>query len=56
VAAAELDGNIMKLSTDGELKKEWVERSLDMARLIGMSDLAPVDEIYVTMFRPVPTT
>lgn len=55
VAAAELDGNIMKLSTDGELRKEWMERALDMAKLIGMTDLAPVDQIYTTQFRPVPT-
>jgi len=55
VAAAELDGNIMKLSTDGEIRKEWMERSLDMAKLIGMTNLAPVEDIYVTTFRPVPT-
>jgi NitT/TauT family transport system substrate-binding protein len=55
VAAAELDGNIMHLSTTGEMKKEWMERSLDMARLIGMTNLAPVEDIYVTTFRPVPT-
>ena len=48
VAAAELDGNIMKLSTDGEFSKEWMERALDMARLIGMTDLAPVEDIYIT--------
>lgn len=55
IAAAELDGNIVKLSTSGEFKKEWMERSLDMARLIGMTNLAPVNDIYVTTFRPVPT-
>ena len=56
IAAAELDGNIVKLSSTGEFKKEWMERSLDMARLIGMTSLAPVDDIYVTKFKPVPTT
>jgi NitT/TauT family transport system substrate-binding protein len=55
VAAAELDGNIMKLSTDGEIRKEWMERSLEMAKLIGMTNLAPVEDIYLTTFRPVPT-
>ena len=55
VAAAELDGNIMKLSVDGEIKKEWMERSLEMAKLIGMTNLAPVEDIYITTFRPVPT-
>ena len=55
IAAAELDGNIVKLSTDGEFRKEWMDRSLEMARLIGMTSLAPVDQIYVTSFKPVPT-
>ena len=55
IAAAELDGNIVKLSTSGEFKNEWMERALDMARLIGMTKLAPVNDIYVTSFKPVPT-
>ena len=55
IAAMELDGNIMKLSADGEIRKEWMERSLEMAKLIGMTNLAPVEDIYVTKFRPVPT-
>ncbi|HEX2215213.1 MAG TPA: ABC transporter substrate-binding protein [Xanthobacteraceae bacterium] len=55
VAAAELDENIMNLSTTGEYQKEWLERSLEMAKLIGMTDLAPVEQIYTTKFRPVPT-
>ena len=28
----------------------------EMARLIGMKDLAPVEQAYVTNFKPVPTT
>ncbi|MFZ5779181.1 MAG: ABC transporter substrate-binding protein [Pseudomonadota bacterium] len=55
IAAAELDGNIKKLSKDGHFEKEWMERALEMARMIGMKDLAPVDQIYVTNFKPVPT-
>src|SRR2546421_4514708 len=55
IAEAELDGNIVKLSKDGEMQKDWMVRALDMARLIGMSDLAPVEDIYTTQFRPVPT-
>jgi NitT/TauT family transport system substrate-binding protein len=55
IAAAELDGNIVKLSTDGEFRKEWMDRSLEMARLIGMTSLAPVEQIYVSSFKPVPT-
>ena len=55
IAEAELDGNIVKLSKDGEMQKDWMVRALDMARLIGMTDLAPVEDIYLTMFKPVPT-
>jgi len=55
IAARELDGNIKKLSVTGEIKLEWMERALDMARLIGMKDLAPVKEIFLTQFKPVPT-
>lgn len=55
IATAELDGNIVKLSATGEFRKEWMERSLEMAKLIGMTSLAPVNDIYVTAFKPVPT-
>jgi NitT/TauT family transport system substrate-binding protein len=55
IAAAELDGNIAKLSTTGEFRPEWMERAMEMAKLIGMTDLAPVADAYVTRFRPVPT-
>ena len=55
IAAAELDGNIVKLSTTGEFRKEWMDRALEMARLIGMKDLAPVEQSYVSSFKPVPT-
>jgi NitT/TauT family transport system substrate-binding protein len=55
VAAAELDGNLLKLSTTGEMKTEWMSRALDLARLVGMTDLAPVQDTFVTTFKPVPT-
>jgi len=55
IAAAELDGNIVKLSVNGEFRKDWMDRALEMARLIGMNQLAPVDQIYVSSFKPVPT-
>jgi NitT/TauT family transport system substrate-binding protein len=55
IAAAELDGNIVKLSTTGEFRKEWMDRCLEMAKLIGMNQLAPVEQIYVGNFKPVPT-
>ena len=56
IAEAELDNNIVKLSKDGAMQKDWLARALDMGRLIGMKDLAPVEDIYITTFKPVPTT
>jgi len=55
VAEAELDGNLSKMSTTGEMKEEWLSRALDLARLVGMTDLAPVAEIYASNFAPAPT-
>jgi NitT/TauT family transport system substrate-binding protein len=55
IAEAELDGNILKLSSTGEIKPEWVDRALDLAKLIGMTNLAPASETYTTKFKPVPT-
>lgn len=55
IAAAELDGNLKKLSLDGAFTKDWMQRALDMAKMIGMNDLAPVEQIYVDTFKPVPT-
>jgi NitT/TauT family transport system substrate-binding protein len=56
IAARELDGNIKNLSRTGEMQLDWMERALDMGRLIGMSDLAPAKEMFVTQFKPVPTS
>ncbi len=55
IAEAELDGNIMKLSSTGEMTEELAQRGLDMAKLVGMTDIAPTSEIYTTKFKPVPT-
>src|SRR4051812_7979005 len=55
IAEAELDGNILKLSKDGAMQKDWMNLALDMARMIGMTDLAPVEDIYTMQFKPVPT-
>jgi NitT/TauT family transport system substrate-binding protein len=55
IAAAELDGNLVKLSSDGEIKREWVVRALELTKLIGMTDLAPADDVFITDFKPVPT-
>jgi NitT/TauT family transport system substrate-binding protein len=56
IAARELDGNIKNLSRTGEMQLDWMERALDMGRLIGMKDLAPAPEMFITQFKPVPTT
>ena len=56
IAARELDGNIKNLSRTGEYQLDWMERALDMARLIGMSDLSSAKEMYIEKFRPVPTS
>jgi NitT/TauT family transport system substrate-binding protein len=55
IAEAELDGNLLKLSTTGELDAKQVELALDLGKLIGMKDLAPAAETYTTKFKPVPT-
>jgi len=55
IAEAELDNNIVKLSKSGEIQTDWMSRALDMGRLIGMTDLAPAEESYITSFKPVPT-
>jgi NitT/TauT family transport system substrate-binding protein len=55
IAEAELDGNLLKLSTTGELKPEWVEKAMEMAKLIGMTNLADAKDVYVTTFKGVPT-
>lgn len=53
VAAAEYDGNISRLPSSGEMTDEWLKISLDLAELVGMSDLASVDEIFVNDFKPI---
>jgi NitT/TauT family transport system substrate-binding protein len=55
IAAAELDGNLKHLSTTGAFAKGEMQLALDMAKMIGMTDLAPVEQIYVETFKPVPT-
>jgi NitT/TauT family transport system substrate-binding protein len=56
VAEAELDGNLSKLSTTGEMKEEWVARALEFSKVIGMTDLAPAADCYVTTFTPAHPT
>src|SRR5262249_15198690 len=55
IAARELDGNIKHLSKTGEMKLEWMERALDMARLIGLKEVGTAQDIFIEQFKPVPT-
>ncbi len=55
IAARELDANIKKLSVDGNFQLDWMERALDMGRMIGMKDLADAKDIFLTQFKPVAT-
>jgi NitT/TauT family transport system substrate-binding protein len=52
VAAAEFEGNISRLPVSGEMTGEWLAISLDLAKLVGMSGAATVDEIFLTDFQP----
>ena len=55
ISEAELDGNLLKLSTTGTMDAKQVDIALDLGKLIGMNDLAPASETYTTKFTPVPT-
>jgi NitT/TauT family transport system substrate-binding protein len=55
IAVEELEKNILKLSRDGAIQKDWMSVALDMGRLIGMKDLATAEESYIQSFKPVPT-
>jgi ABC-type nitrate/sulfonate/bicarbonate transport system substrate-binding protein len=59
IAAAEYENTILKLETDGSMTGgpiiEAVQRSLELAKLGGMKDLAPASEIVSDQFKPIPT-
>jgi ABC-type nitrate/sulfonate/bicarbonate transport system substrate-binding protein len=59
IAAAEYENTILKLETDGNMAGDRVkdagQLALDLARLGGMKDMAPVSDIILTGFTPVPT-
>lgn len=40
-------------STDGMMDRETLERSLSLARLGGIADLPPVDQIFTSQFLPI---
>lgn len=54
VAELEYENTIMGLSDDGMIKKEWLENSLDLAKLAGTEqELPPVERIYTEDFVPI---
>jgi len=59
IAAMEYDNTIMKLETDGNMAAAnvpaAVQLSLDLAKLGGLKDIVPVEDVISTKFTPVPT-
>jgi NitT/TauT family transport system substrate-binding protein len=55
VAAAEYEHTTLNLPTDGAVHVDAVAKGLEMAKLSGMTDMAPADQIVTTAFTPVPT-
>ncbi len=59
IAALEYENTIMKLETDGNMAapnvKAAVQLSMDLAKLGGLKDIAPTEDLYSTQFKPVPT-
>lgn len=59
IAALEYDNTIMKLETSGDMSaanvNAAVQLSLDLAKLGGLKDIVPVEDVVSTKFKPVPT-
>jgi NitT/TauT family transport system substrate-binding protein len=59
IASLEYDNTIMKLETSGDMSasniKDAVQLSMDLAKLGGLKDIMPTEELYSTQFKPVPT-
>jgi ABC-type nitrate/sulfonate/bicarbonate transport system substrate-binding protein len=59
IAGLEYDNTIMKLETSGDMSapniKGAVQLSMDLAKLGGLKDIMPTEELYSTQFKPVPT-
>src|SRR5580700_3522932 len=59
IAALEYENTILKLQADGSMDgpeiKDAVQISMDLAKLGGLKDIAPTEDLYSTAFKPVPT-
>jgi NitT/TauT family transport system substrate-binding protein len=59
IAVLEYDNTIMKLETDGGMAAEntvdAVQASIELAKLGGLKDVVPAQDVISTRFKPVPT-
>ncbi|WP_441268545.1 ABC transporter substrate-binding protein [Bradyrhizobium sp. 215_C5_N1_1] len=59
IAGLEYDNTIMKLETSGDMGaanvNAAVQLSLDLAKLGGLKDIVPVEDVISAKFKPVPT-
>ena len=59
IAALEYENTILKLETSGDMSApsvhDAVQLSLDLAKLGGLKDVVPADDVISTRFKPVPT-
>jgi len=59
IAGLEYDNTIMKLETSGDMGaadvNAAVQLSLDLAKLGGLKDIVPAEDVISTKFKPVPT-
>lgn len=59
IAALEYENTILKLETDGDMGAAnvpaAVQLSLDLAKLGGLKDIVPTEDVISTKFKPVPT-
>jgi ABC-type nitrate/sulfonate/bicarbonate transport system substrate-binding protein len=59
IAALEYENTILKLQADGSMDgpeiKDAVQISMDLAKLGGLKDIMPTEDLYSAAFKPVPT-
>jgi hypothetical protein len=53
VVAMEHDTVVMRASTDGMVKREWIEAALALAHMSRLGDLPKADEIFTDRLIPV---
>ena len=55
IAAKEYEGTVMAASKDGAIDPQTAERSVDLGKSSGLTNLAPAADTFTTSFKPVPT-